>query len=400
MIRPLHLLFETIGNISMIKPKIVCVAGGGNNEECIFDFLRDSYVPALFLASINQKCRFIYFDGERRVSKEFPIGYVPSPLRPLLNGYLIFRKVFSCITPPIDVVVADSIYMCTWALRLRGKGMIKKVVYFCGDWFPWHDTSLSFLQRLFRKHIYKRLDIICARNADMVWSVSDRLNAIRAEYAADLLNANKMLKYPMAFKIPKKRGNTDGIQILYIGIPREDHCLEMLIRGMYQIYSRTKASIHLDIVGHSDYVSHLREYVQKYGMEKMVTFHGMILPGPELDTIVSRCNMGFALYRTVGTENYYYYGFPTKIIQYFSFGLPVIASDITEFAGTIRQLSLGYIIPVDESALVNVLGLAMNESMIDFQANIAKFVKEQNEMAQKAYRDRIGMLIDDGCTKA
>lgn len=374
------------------KTRVAYITGVGNNESCIFDILGNEFEPHLFLGTGDGR----YRRTSRRHGGLETFDFV-LPNRTLL--WRLFREGKSLLTEiekqigcDLDVVIVDAPFLARWALKLKDHYGIGRVIYMCSDFFPWTDGSISPLQRLFRRFVYHPMDVYCARRADMTWNVSQRIIDERCRYAPDLKGAANIRKYEMSFRPPSLTQHSDEKRILYVGYPRRDHCLEMLLDVMRELKDNKKLDLSLDIIGHSSYVAHLRSYSIAIGLKDRVVFHGTIVPGLELDAVAAKCFMGYALYQSFGQDNYSYFGFPTKLIHYYAMGLPVVFSDLTEFAGLVRGRGIGRIIPVDKDELrVAVEELAANWG--EYRTNIEKFVSEQNERASVFFKGSIEGLL-------
>jgi glycosyltransferase involved in cell wall biosynthesis len=128
------------------------------------------------------------------------------------------------------------------------------------------------------------------------------------------------------------QGVTGARIVLYQGGLRSGHCCEELIEAFATV--STDAALVLMGTGAESYLEQLHRTIARHQLEKKVLVHPPV-PQEEVLEYTASADIGVALYRNHGRNNYYCA--PTKLSEYMMAGLPVIVSD---FPG-LRKLVAG-----------------------------------------------------------
>lgn len=128
----------------------------------------------------------------------------------------------------------------------------------------------------------------------------------------------------------KPDSSPDGVTVCgFIGILRQAQGIELLFEFLKQ-----NPGVSLEIMGDGYAYDYYRDMSRQMGIESRVIWHGRVLDEQKMKEITTHWDIGFAPYQTEG-ENYSFYGDPSKIKFYFSYGLPVITTfpnqDIKDF---------------------------------------------------------------------
>lgn len=378
--------------MSHSKPQVLYVAGYGNNEESLFDVLADDFEPSLCRATGN-KYVFSKMDEGKRVNHDIPISRAPYMIRLFRAGKFALEGSLRRLRIPVDIVMAEAPFVCRWALRYRALGLARKVIYMESDWLPEDDPALPFHRRLFRKYIHQALDISCAAKADMTWNISERIIRARERRAPFLEGRPTIVKYSPVFKPVKPRIGGREQRIIYVGLPRKGHHLDMLFNVVARINTSSSADLHIDIVGDSPLVKELAVLASNLGISSKITWHGALYDEAAIESVVQRCILGYAIYGNLSDKHYSYYGIPSKVIQYFSYGLPALTTDIAEFCATIRDNGLGYVVNANEDEVERAIRDAIQNHGL-FAKNIAGFVERHNRQTTEEFRTRLASLLE------
>jgi len=267
-----------------------------------------------------------------------------------------------------DVVIASANSMALAALILRAIGKTKKVVCLIGDYFP---PKGSLAVRTYR-YISTSLTTWLARRADEVWSISPRIPMTYAN--------------PRNFLVPVWIESADvpsvtRDEIGYIGMPSQDHALEILFEVC------RKHGLRLNIIGDSPYLQSI-----KASAPSTAVFHGMIADQAKISSILSRCFCGYAVYRNTGPQNYSYYGFPSKMLAYFASNTPVVTTDTADFMKEIEKFGIGRVVEPQFEQIEKAI-LDIKTRPADFHEAIERFRKTWNESVVKFHQERLAALF-------
>ncbi len=124
------------------------------------------------------------------------------------------------------------------------------------------------------------------------------------------------------------------------------HGMDRLLEGLYQYYNQGGSrSIKLELAGEGDATPLLQKMTKRYGLDGIVTFHG-VLNSMELDRLYDNATLGIAslgMHR-IGLKT----GSTIKTREYLAKGLPFLyAGDIDVFEN--RTLDYCFRIPSDET---------------------------------------------------
>ena len=73
--------------------------------------------------------------------------------------------------------------------------------------------------------------------------------------------------------------------------------------------------------------------------------------------------IGYCIYRSIGPDNYSYYGFPSKAIHWFANNTPIVTTQTSHFTQQIETLGIGHVVePVVEQVEKAVLDLKANSA--------------------------------------
>ncbi len=216
------------------------------------------------------------------------------------------------------------------------------------------------------------------------------LNLIFAETPHEKLYPNRkktfatILNYPaLAFYKPyintQRQVETDGkINLFYIGGLSLERSLDTMIAAVALLVN-IFPNICLHLIGESYLVDNeVLKSIEGYEKAKdNLIFYGKQSPSFGFD-IATKCILGIALLKPIGN---YSNNYPTKIYEYMSVGLPVIASDFEHVRAIVEDHSCGFCInPTDAVALA-----ASTKQIIDDRNLAAIFSINGLQTAQEQY---------------
>jgi glycosyltransferase involved in cell wall biosynthesis len=269
-----------------------------------------------------------------------------------------------------DLIIANANPMALTALFLRTIGKTRKVVCLVSDYFPPRGTLAV---RVYRRIVAYFTTWLC-RWSDEVWAVSPRIPTNKAN--------------PRTFIVPlciNDGGLLPGSreEIVYIGIPSPDHALDIL----FDICRRH--GIRLNLIGESAYLQTIRHLAPPGTI-----FHGMISDPDKIKAISARCFCGYAVYRKTGPNNYSYFGIPSKMLNYFANGTPVITTDTADFTQKISESGIGLVVKPEPEEIERAV-LDIKARFADYYNAISRFRETWNAGVEKFHSERLKALLEN-----
>lgn len=233
--------------------------------------------------------------------------------------------------------------VCGLVVRLLGRA--RRVVFYAVDYTPSRFGSRPL------NWLYQLADGFAARHADRVWNISE---AIAEVHAARGTPADKNLVVPFGVQLDLIRpaAARDRHAVVILSTLFESKGIQLAIGAMRRVIAVIPdASLH--IIGSGPYESELRRLVSELGLDRVVTFHGL-LPYEQLYRVMSECGVGLAPY-VEAQGSYSYFADPGKPKEYLACGLPVIITDVPRIARRIANEPMGLCIRYDEDELVSAI---------------------------------------------
>jgi glycosyltransferase involved in cell wall biosynthesis len=284
------------------------------------------------------------------------------------NQLLVFRfwKYFN--PQKADVVVAVSYSFAMLALFFRLLGRTRKVVCTIVDYLP---PAGGLAVRIHRR-ITNIISRWVARQSDEVWTISPRILSAAAN------PRNFVMRFPIE---NNDTAANSRHEIGYIGFPTPDHALDILFAIC------KKHGFRLNIVGDSPYLQSI-----KHLAPPDTVFHGITNDSVKINSILSRCFCGYAIYRNIGPGNYSYYGFPSKTLHWFANNTPVVTTNTSLFTDDIAQSGTGCVVePVLEQIEQAVLDMRAHFPF--YYEAINRFRETWNAGAKQFLHERFGALL-------
>ncbi len=270
----------------------------------------------------------------------------------------------------IDVLIASNYGMGMAALLLRAVGKTRKVVVLLSDFLP---PRGSFAVRLHRR-VTTALTRFVVRHANEIWTVSPRIPTATAN--------------PRHFVVPiciddnhMPPGQRE--EIGYIGYPSPDHALDVL----FDICKRHR--FHLNIIGDSAYLQSI-----KHLAPPDTVFHGMLNDPARINSILSRCFCGYAVYRDTSPQSYSYFGIPSKTFYCFASNTPVVTTNTAYFTQYIEEYGIGRVInPTPEEIEKAILQIKSDHGT--YSRAIDHFRSEWNADVEAFHREHLTTLLTE-----
>ncbi|MDD5731014.1 MAG: glycosyltransferase, partial [Candidatus Omnitrophica bacterium] len=237
----------------------------------------------------------------------------------------------------LDLFVGVDPLNALAGIILKKFGKAKKVVFYMIDYAPVRFKNVIL------NAVYHKIDSFCVNNSDMVWNLSGRMAQERE--GKGVTRTSHQLVVPIGVNFNRiSRLPVDKInrrQLVYMGHVKRNQGLELIIESLKDILKQVPDA-KLMIVGGGDLEAVLKKTVQKEGLSRSVEFKGFVPDHKEVETLLSACAIGLALYEP-DPQSLTWYTDPSKPKQYMACGLPVIITDVPWIAQEVKAKGLGLV---------------------------------------------------------
>ncbi len=233
---------------------------------------------------------------------------------------------------------------------LKKTGFVNKTLFWVWDYYPpFHENKII----VFMRGLYWQFDKWATKSNTLIF-LSSRVATLRKEIGI-LTKTDKYKIVPVGTtnlaKVKTKNLNTKSkIKIVFFGVIKKSQGLDLIFDSSNKIIS-SFPNVEIDIIGAGPDL----EYFKNKGKNSKlkVNYHGYMLD-PEVDKILKKSDIGIAPY-IPSIENEAFYGDPSKIKRYLSFGLPVITTNVFEFSREIKKSHAGILIDYKTSKLIDAI---------------------------------------------
>lgn len=314
--------------------------------------------PNLYLKIGHSKTSrmYHYVDGKLTQTHEFPRLALPEWMLYIKDAILTIFWVLTC-RHTIDVFVGMDNLNAFCGIWLRWAGKVKRVSYYVIDFVP-----ARFSNRLLNA-LYHRIEKFAAYNADCTWNLSRRM----AEGREKLWK----MKFPRQMVVPhglhfsgKKILPVSKIHrhsLVYMGYLNKEQGLDLVFQALPSLIKRIP-DIRFTVIGTGNYEAEYKKIVSKKHLDSIVTFTGSIPHMADMERELSRGAVGVAMYEP--THGFNFFSDPGKIKHYLSVGLPVIMTDLSAVAQTIKERKAGYVIAYDVRAFTDTVTRLFTEDAL------------------------------------
>jgi glycosyltransferase involved in cell wall biosynthesis len=283
----------------------------------------------------------------------------------------------------IDAYFTANAFTAWIGRFLKSLGVVQKTVFWVWDYYPpIHENKLIMLMR----YIYWQFDKISS-HSDRVAFVNNRLLILRKDIGIYEKNAiypivpigSDRLPFP---KLEKKNRGT--IVFGFIGVLKKSQGVDLIFDKAPALLKEFR-NIQYEIVGSGPDEKYLKKQAKKSAIK--TNFYGY-LEGDSFNDVLKKCDIGIATY-TPEASNVSKYGDPGKVKRYLSLGIPIITTNVIEFADEIEKSGAGVIIEYgDQKALLEAVKKIMNKHIV--------YRKNAYKLAQKFYyKDIYPQLFSD-----
>lgn len=220
---------------------------------------------------------------------------------------------------------------------LRSFGLVEKTIYWVWDYFP--PTHPSIRLR-FARWVYWRFDKPSRLLSNKVIFLNKHLISVRKK--DDELVKDK--KYPI---IPIGTNPTNKASIYkkeiiigHLGMLKRSQGLDLLFDNLEKIQSLFP-TIKIEVIGSGPEENYFRQRAKKFS--SIVKFYGYIEKDDDMDLIIKNWSIGIATYAPLKWSEHYWTD-PSKIKAYLNQGIPVITTNVPEFAKEVESMNAGIIV--------------------------------------------------------
>jgi len=253
----------------------------------------------------------------------------------------------------------------------RKLGLVNKVIFYTIDWMPYR------FKNPFYNWLYFKIDCFSRQNADFVWNLSEKITQIRKNQGVpnckNLFVPNGVnfqnIKKPLKSQVKKE-------VLVLLGALHPDKGVDLVIKTMPKIWQKFP-QIKLVVIGNTPKINNLKPYEKILSsLDKRVTVLGSI-PHQKVLSILPKMGIGLAPYNPQ-KNNFSYYAWPARVIDYLACGLPVIITPVPLIAQKIAQKKAGILINYQVKELIKAVAKLINDDQYYWQAhrNTQKLVKD------------------------
>ncbi|MBI5614173.1 glycosyltransferase [Candidatus Gottesmanbacteria bacterium] len=262
-------------------------------------------------------------------------------------------------------------------------GLVNQTIFWVWDYYPpIHPSKVVMLMRW----AYWQFDKI-ASHSDRVVFLNKRLEILRKKigiipktnnFPIVSIGTNRLLE-------TKEHQNTP-YTLGFIGVLKKSQGLDLVFDCAKELKAQFPR-IHLIIIGAGPDEFYYRKLAAT--SELPVSFHGLLsIRDPKNLNVLSQIDIGIALY-VPDESNVSYYGDPSKIKDYLSLAIPIITTDVYEFAQKIKKNYAGILIKHDSKIQLFDAIKQIKYNYNNFQKNALKLAKEYN------YKQIYPMIFND-----
>lgn len=214
---------------------------------------------------------------------------------------------------------------------LRSIRLVTKTIYWVWDYFPPNHPDIRL--RLAR-WAYWNFDKSSRLSSNKVFFLNKHLESAREEN-------KKQLIIPIGTNPIKKYAGTGKEIILgHLGMLKRTQGLDILFDNLTSLL-KIFPKIKVEIIGSGPEENYFRERAKKF--TNIVKFYGYVEKDDDMDKIIRNWSIGIATYVPLKWSEHYWTD-PSKTKAYINQGLPVIITNVPEFAQEIGNSKAGVVI--------------------------------------------------------
>ena len=324
------------------------------NSGKILDYILENFTH-VFVISLgfhqlrnkkNDNTLTIYTNGKKekeffffRLSVHPRFVFLLIPIRSIITIFqIVLLSLFLKIKfGTIDIYFSVNAFTAWIGNILRAMGVVKKTIFWVWDYYPpIHKSKIITLMR----SIYWQFDQWAIESSKVVF-VNQRLLDLRKSMG--LIAPH--ITYPIIpigteiIKIAIVSKTKNQPVFGFIGVLKKSHGFGIVFDHAAQLL-REFPTLRYEIIGSGPD----EEYFKKKALKSKIPtqFYGY-MEGESFNDVLRMCTIGIATY-IPDPSNVSPFGDPGKIKRYISLGIPVIVTNVIEFAGMIDKTKSGVVI--------------------------------------------------------
>lgn len=255
------------------------------------------------------------------------------------------------------------------------------VLIFKNKKFIMSRRSLNYYQKW---KILKKIEYFLHRKTDLIFANSKAIaNQLKNEEGVSeekiklIYNSVDQVKL-----LDLKKKKDDRRTLIHIAniIPYKNH--KLVLKSLYRIKNRNFKILFIGGIINFDYYKELLELVKSYRLNNQVNFLG-----------IKRNTTSYLVKSTIGLLSSDTEGLPNAVLEYISFGLPVVATDVGGIREIIKDGVNGYLVKKNNSnemakrieLLLSSNNLRKKLSKKSSEISIKKFSNKNLEQYKKEY---------------
>lgn len=354
------------------------VAGGSPHQE-LKDFLLPKVKKVYYIehpfpyATDHRSSMAIYEKGI--LKKQFFTPPITGPqaifyiLDPIFTFYFLMRAKSS-----FDLCVALDNLNTVSVLPFKKLGIIKKLIFYTIDFTPkrFENKLLNLFYHLF--------DRIACYTSDVIWVTSKRAIEGRIKNGINEKKSAPSIILPLGAKLDRINmlpiQKINKYQIAFVGHLIEKQGLQIVLKSLPYIIDKIP-KVKLVIIGRGEYEKKLKFLTKELKIAECVEFKGFVKDHKIVEKILCNSRIGVAPYQPF-KESYTFYGDPNKPKLYLACGLPIVITNVPEFASIIGEKKAGFVVDYTvESISGAILTLLSNDSLYKtYRKNAISLSKE------------------------
>jgi glycosyltransferase involved in cell wall biosynthesis len=267
-------------------------------------------------------------------------------------------------------------------LILKRIGFVKKLIFYSIDYSPFRFKNALV------NSIYHFAERYVIKNSDYIWSISTKDEEAMIKEGAI---PEKSCLVPPGIDFEEvnrsKQPVFDRHRLVFIGNLSFEKGVQLIIKCMPEL-KKIDPQVSFLVVGTGPYEKELRSLSQQLKLDNVI-FTGHIHNQAKVLRLMQSCGIGVAPY--VPLKNVYsYYAFPMKVIEYMSYGLPVIITNVPQFSSKVQESNAGMVINYDKESFVKVASKLLLDDEFFFlcRKNALRFSRSFD------YQDIFGKVLD------
>lgn len=339
------------GQKAIIYVNFTPYENAGNILDFIFDNFSEVHLFSFDFHKISSKnvSRYQTYTN-KRLTKEIKLLTIPMP-EFLIFFLLPFRSLLIVIqliwyihlerkkTKRPVIYFTVNAFTAWVGYLLKKMGYVDKTVFWVWDYYP--PFHPQFIVRLMRR-LYWQFDKTATKSDNLIF-LNQRLANLHKKIGA-LKKGKKYSVVPIGTN-PVKTGKTFNRNIIlgFFGVLKISQGLDIILDNFDKI-QKFFPQVRLEIIGSGPDLDYYQR--KSYKFSDRIKFYGFVYNDNKINNIISTWSIGVAPYKPE-PSNVSYFGDPSKIKRFLSLGIPVVTTNVFNFANEIRRSEAGVIINYD-----------------------------------------------------